>query len=352
MPGDELDDYIESIAVKGDAADSDNKEAAEKAAADAAAASNTVAVAAANEKKDNAEQSKPTAVPRDLGIEGDDWEVVKAQLNETGDLRRELELVKSLPKTVFANDKLAGLNALITKMPSLGESKNAYSVYEDIISLTNEDPLKVLTTKFILDNPEFVGQEEFVSKNISKEYNIDTENNSPEEIQFNKTKLKKAADVAFTDITGLRESLKSVGAPAPIDVPARENEWKTNVEQEISVFEKLKVPVINPKTKEPETYIEYEIPVELRAEFAEKASKAYAKMGDSTNPAVKQRIKDDFVKDFLFTNFANIGQAIKLKAETDKEAEVDARYAGAGGLHSKETSGASAERDAYEKIWD
>lgn len=295
--------------------------------------------------------------PRDLGFEHENWDGIKAEIGEVKNLRQKLELAENQPKTVFANEKMAGLNALLAARPSLSESKNAFSIYEDITSLTNEDPLKVLVTKFILDKPEYVGKEDFVAKKISQKYNIEpAEGKSEEEIQFNKIELERDATLAFTEIKGLRESLKTAGsssAPAPTaeEVATRETASKTMLQQELSGFTKLPIPMLNPDTKKYETFIEYDIPKEMIDAFADKRAKAYARIANADSPEVKSQIRKDFVSTVLYESFGHITQAIRTKQASDTRLEVESEYDGAGKLKDKEAPPAKPGVDPYDEVF-
>jgi hypothetical protein len=293
----------------------------------------------------NTQTPKPTA-KEILGLEEDEeWDSIKQKLSEVSDLRRKAELAEGLPKAVFANEKVAGYNEFLKKHPQIEN----FGFYEGVSNLTAEDPIQVLTVKWILDNPEYVGKEEMVSRMLTKEYKVDTSLFSEEEVEMNKMKLNRAAKDAFTEIEGLRQTFKSPSAPTTEDLGKRETEWKSAVSEELGSFDKLPIPILNAQTGKPELYLEFEIPKEMRSSYEAASVKAYAQMAN-VDEKTKSRIKSDFVQSFLYNNFAQISHAIKTKAAADERAAVELEYDGAGALRSerKNASGEQGEEDIYD----
>lgn len=360
MEKDEIDELIEQESIKeaGDAAanaGTGNSGETTTTTSSSAPASTSASAQPAAEKK---EIGAPTAViptPKEiLGLgEETTWDTVKASLSEMNDLRQKVQTAESQPKTAFANDKVAGFNEFLTKNPSVAEAANSYAIYESVLAAQPEDKLKVLTTKYILDNPRYAGKEELVGNILSKKYQLNVENLTPEEIAINNDQMEADAEVAFKAISGLRESLKTPSTTQPVNLEARHTEWKNSVQEELGNFTKLPVPIMNTATGKPELYVEIEIPKERVEAFAENYAKALSKVRNPTE-ADKRAIKVDFIKEELYENFATIAHAISTKSKADERLAVEAEYDGAGKLRADSktaTSTGQHEEDPYDKVF-
>lgn len=337
---DELDDLIENERAK-------EEEGAKPADTTVVEIGNTAGDQSPNNNNNNP-NPKPTA-KEILGLEEDEeWDSIKQKLSEVSDLRRKAELAEGLPKAVFANEKVAGYNEFLKKHPQIEN----FGFYEGVSNLTAEDPIQVLTVKWILDNPEYVGKEEMVSRMLTKEYKVDTSLFSEDEVEMNTMKLNRAAKDAFTEIEGLRQTFKSPSAPTTEDLGKREAEWKSAVSDELASFDKLPIPILNAQTGKPELYLEFEIPKEIKSSYEAASVKAYAQMANADEKG-KARIKSDFVQSFLYNNFAQISHAIKTKAAADERAAVEMEYDGAGALRSerKNASAEQGEEDVYDRAF-
>lgn len=295
--------------------------------------------------------SQPT--PKEiLGIEDDSWDNVKARLGEAENLRQELEQAKSRPTVAFANESVAAFNRFVelTKIEDHG-------VFNRMMSTDLNDPLQVLCTKFIKDHPKFSGQEEKVLKKLAADYKVDAVAYPDEDVDFNKIRLEQDADVAKTEITGLRESLKTVGAPStPVDFAARETEWTEALSKELLSLDKISIPTLSDKKDDKgnpiwEKFTEYEIPKELKASYITARAKANAKISDAKSPEAQRAIKVDFMKEFLFNNFGAMNHATITKAKAEERLKVQSEYDGAGKLTEKDAVPASDEEDPYKTFW-
>lgn len=304
-------------------------------------------VIAASTPNDDAPKTTPT--PKEILEVDGTWDEIKATLSETASLRERIAIAEGQPKAAFANEKIAGYNEFVKKHPQIED----FGFYQKVTSLTNEDPIKVLSTQYILKNPEFIGKEELVSKMLEKEYKVDTTLYEADEVEFNKMKLEAAAKVAFGEIDGLRQSYKVTSAPTSEDLGKREAGWKSELTKNLSGFEKLPVPIMNAQTGKPELLFDYDVPKSFVDEFTDFASKAYAKTGDFSEAGMA-RVKADFIKEVLYRDFANVSHAIVTQTTARVRAEVEAEYEGSTKLRSdnKAPAGVGGEPDVYKTLFD
>lgn len=305
-------------------------------------------------QKVNDEPIPKQGTPKEiLGIDAENWDVVRANLGEVENLRSELELARSQPKANFANENIAAFN----KFAEL-KGVDDYNVFRRINSTELTDPLQVLVTKFILDNPKFSGQEDKVLKRLASEYKVDSVEYPNEDVEFNKIKLDQDADAARIVITGLRESLKTVSsAPPPIDLTIREASWNDALSKEMLSIDKISIPTLNTEKKDEqgnptwEKFSEYEIPKELRQQYIIAASKANAKISDAKNPVEVKNVKEKFFSDFIIKNFAAITHSVITKTAADTRLAVEAEYKGATKLINNDPPPTAADEDPYTKMW-
>jgi hypothetical protein len=288
--------------------------------------------------------------PKDvLGIDTEDWDVVKQKLSEIDNLREKVNQAELQPKAVFANEKIAGYNEFIKKYPKIEN----FSFYERLSELKPEDPIQVLVAEFLLDNPQFIGKEDLVAKKIEKDFKVDASLYTPEEIEFSKIELSSASNKAMEKINGLRESINASPAVNSIDFTKRESDWSTAIQSTLTSFDKLRVPVLNAETQKPEAYIEYEIPKDFKDQYLAAASKQFSRFSE-VNEAATNSMKDDLVKTFLFTNFDKIAHAIKTKAAADERAAVEAEFENSGVLRSngrQASPNGGSTVDDYDKLF-
>lgn len=286
--------------------------------------------------------------PRDLGFEVDNWEALKTELSDVKNLREKLAQAEKTPKSSFANEKVAQYNQFVAKT-----GIEDMSVFSKINAINDEaDALTVLTTQYIIDHPNLVGKEELVSKKIAKDFQVDSTLFTAEEIEMNTLTLEEKAAEARIKIKGLQESLKVAPSVAdtPEDYTLREPEWKAAISKDIAPMVKLPVPIYNVDKKEPEHFLDVEIPKEFQDAFAESASKLYSTLGKVGDEKVKQRMHQDMVKEYLFSNFDKITLAISNKVAADTEKRIDAEYNGAGQFRDRSHSGAGGVEDDSDKM--
>jgi len=288
-----------------------------------------------------------------LGIDGD-WEGVKAKLGETENLRSELELAKNQPKVNFANENVAAFNKFVAD-----KGIDDYNVFRRLTATDLTDPLQVLVTKFVLDNPKFSGQEDKVLKKLAAEYKVDSVEYPNEDVEFNKIKLDADADAARNVITGLRESLKTPNAaPAqkPEEIAARETQWKEGLSKELMAIDKISIPTLHPDKKDEkgnpmwEKYSEYEIPKELRQQWVNEIAPIQAKLNNATPEQMKNVIQSK-IANFITNNFGAIIHSVITKERADTRLAVEAEYDGAKKLKDNDPPPTGAEKDPYKTMW-
>lgn len=326
---DEIDQLIEEIAIQ-------NQDGGQEVEGQAAPIEQKSEVIETEQQK--------TVTPKEiLGMELESWDDVKQKLSEAENLREKLSQAESQPKVVFANEKIAGYNQFVQKYPQVEN----FGFYEKLSGLTGEDPIQVLVTDFVLENPQFIGKEDLVAKKIEKDFKVDANLYTPEEIEFSKLDLGVAAKKAMDKINGLRESITTSSASGVVDYGKRETSWSEGIKTGLSNFEKLQIPVFNPETKKPETYIDYEIPKEFIENYVSEASKNFSSVSDFTPESI-QVVKQDAVKTFLYTNFDKICHAIKTKAASDERAKVESEYESSGFLRSQNKDASASSQSALD----
>lgn len=289
--------------------------------------------------------STVTQTPKEvLGEEYENWDQVKAGLSERNQLRQQVDDFRKQPQVAFANESVAGFNEFVKKT-GVGN----YGVYERITQVTQEDPMKVLVAKFILDNPEQSGNESAIIKRFERKFNVNSENT--DDVEIGKIDMAAESKKAFEDIKAFREGLAVPAVQTPVDYDAASKQIESDLTQQFSTLDKIRVPMINPETKQVEPYMDIELPGEFRAQFAKEVSGFYARTANIKDPAFVQNAKNELVRDFVFKNFASIARSIKNKAETDKEAELDAKYGNAGKLTEKEPAPGAQKTDDVDLGW-
>jgi len=283
--------------------------------------------------------------PRDLGIEADSFDDVKQRLSESDNLRQEVEQLRNQPKTVFANETIAGYNEFLKQHPKVEN----YGFYQKLVALTPDDPAEALTAKYILQNPQYIGQEEKVKNHIMKEYKIDASLYTPEEVEFNLVRAKSEAEnFVSQDLKNLREKIQAPPTLKPEEITARETEWQTALTKELPTV--IPIPMLNSKDNKVEKLLDFEISNELRSEFVNLASKARAQLATVSDPAARKEIIRDYQQTMLFANMPKIVHAIKEKIEADTRAAVEAEYDNAGKLRADKKNLDTSK--GQEKTWD
>lgn len=142
------------------------------------------------------------------------------QLDELEGLRRtksDLEnQLKVKPKNNFATDEVALYNEFVRET-----GIKDFGVFQKInaADIANMDPMDALVNRYILKNPNLAGKEPQVRKFFEKEYNVDPEVVSEDELEINKIGMMTDGDQAKTELKAIKEKLKVPEGSSTPDEP-------------------------------------------------------------------------------------------------------------------------------------
>jgi len=288
---------------------------------------------------------------------------VPSQLKELQTLRQEkADLEKKLelkPKTNFASDDLALFNEFVkeTKSQDFGTFKKIHSG-----DIANMDPMDVLITEMILQNPKFAGREGDLKKHFEKRYNLNPEEVDESELAVNKLGME-------TDAEKSREKLQEVKSKLiipepPEETPAQEGPKELTPEQKQTLQtnwtgaadEIIKVlstiPVTMKDSKEP--LISYQLDDESQ-KAASKAAVTYCVQNQlELNEDNVKQVAGIIQNQMIIGNLPNIVHSVFEKARSLTEEEVSKLYDNPNPVRNTDTPptpekkkpGAEEKRDA------
>lgn len=267
-----------------------------------------------------------------FGEEFDDLEKVKSAWKEkqtnaeelTG-LRRakeELEAKLSDTSSVFADEDVLAFNNYVR---STGQKD--FEIFNRIRNhdLT-KDPIDTLVLKEVMDNPALKGKEELVKKRIMKQYEVDPEVFSADEIELGGLNVQKAAEAAATAIKSVQEKLAEKPQPIKkIDPEVNLGEWSKAIGEELDSLTSFEIPV--KRGDKVEKLLDYAITPELKTKYKEHLAQVFAGAGAVT-PEVRNKVIEVTKARFLSDNLPEIIHAVERKVHDELTEKYDKEYNG------------------------
>jgi hypothetical protein len=264
------------------------------------------------------------------------------QLQEVETLRqRTTELEQQLsvkPKTAFANERIAKLNEFVRKNPTLDEHS-----FNQIQSFDPEKstPIKALVLDYTLKNPKFRGREADVERMLIKKYEVDPDNQTPEEIEFNTLTVETDAEQAINRINELRNIQLPEQEDAEAATKAREalrTGWSPVVSKLMDAFDKVKVPSQDPNGAP----IEFEVPAESRAKYAAQVLEYAAENNVPTTEQGLEMLRTYAQTLYVIDNYENHVRQAWIRSAEAKELELKGKHYNASGLKNNDKRDASS----------
>lgn len=178
---------------------------------------------------------------------------IVGQLNELDGLRRtksELEQkLSTKPQTNFVNDEVALYNEFVRET-----GISDYGVFKrlNVADVANMDPVDALVIRYVIDHPNLAGQEDKVRKFVIKNYNVDPDQTTEDELEINKIGLASEGDKAKKYLTELKGKLKVPVSPPVSETPKEltpeekttlQDQWGKVGTNVLNVLSKLQVPI-------------------------------------------------------------------------------------------------------------
>jgi len=114
------------------------------------------------------------------------------------------------------------------------------------------DPVDALVARYVIEHPNLAGQEDKVRKFVIKNYNVDPDHTSEDELEINKIGLATEGDKAKKFLTELKGKLKvpasTPAAEAPKELTPEEktvmqDQWGKVGTKVLGVLSKLQIPI-------------------------------------------------------------------------------------------------------------
>ena len=255
--------------------------------------------------------------PKFFGEEFTDWDTVKTEipqrLSRLNELQQEVEALKS-NQLEFASPEIAEFNNF-AKNTGLAD----FGVFNQVKTITPEGaPVDLMVLKQVMENPAYKGKEADLKAKIIKDYQIDPELYTQEEIELNNIKLIEDAKKAGEWLSELKGKMQ-VNAPDPEALKAkkleREEAWKTEIQTLVSKLDKLPVPI--PNGDKFESLQDFVVKEEIRNRYIEPLLKGSSglELNDNNRQLVERQLRNELIVENLPYL---IDHAIKLK-----EAEIN-----------------------------
>ena len=273
--------------------------------------------------------AEPQGIPADFtpsffGEEFTNWDSVKAEvpqrLSKLNELQQELETLRNRPDYDFADPEIAEFNSF-AKNTGLVD----YGVFSKIKSINPEEsPVDLMVLKQVLDNPAYKGKEQDLRAKIIKDYQIDPELFTPEEINLNNIKLVEDAKKAGEWLSEMKGKMQVV-APDPEALKAkqleREEAWKSELQKLVSKLDKIPLPV--PNGDKFDLLGDFDVKEEIRNKYLEPLLKGSSglELNDNNRGLVERQLRNELIVEnlpYLIDHAIKISEAKINKAWEEK----------------------------------
>lgn len=256
---------------------------------------------------------------------------IPVMFKEVEDLRQvktELEgKLSSKPKTNFADDEVALYNEFVKETGH----KN-YGLFQKInnTELATIDPMEALITKYMFDNPEYVGKDALVRKYFETKYSVNPDEVEEEQLQINKIGMAQDGSAAKKALQAIKEKLKipepvveqTKVEPTPEQKAALKAGWNSVGSKVSESLSKLKIPIKNSK----DPLLDYEVSESEQKEITDFVTQ-YAVENQMELNETNVRMVAFMVQNQLMLNkLPEIVHSVFEKARSMTEEQVHAMY--------------------------
>lgn len=244
---------------------------------------------------------------------------IPERLQKLSEYENEIQELKSRKVASFANDDIAKFNNFVSKtnISDFGVFKRVSS-----INLNESDPKELLAASMIIDNPELSEYSfEKLVKMVERDYKVDPDEVSEDDLEFNQIKLRTAAGQAKAKIAELQNEISKDATPSSVDYESLAKGWQPVVEAMANRFDKFEV-----KLDEQGASFEFAIPQEDRQTIAQGIQELLVSNAmPYTEDSVAQAQKAMNAK-YLVENHTKIFAAFKAKIVSDLEKQTIDEY--------------------------
>lgn len=239
--------------------------------------------------------------PKFFGEEFTNWDTVKTEipqrLSRLNELQQEVEALKS-SQMEFASPEIAEFNSF-AKNTGLAD----YGVFNQIKTITPEGaPIDLMVLKQVMENPAYRGKEADLKAKIMKDYEIDPELYTAQEIELNNIRLIDDAKKAGEWLSELKGKMQVV-APDPEALKTkkleREEAWRTEIQTLVSKLDKLPVPI--PNGDKFESLEDFVVKEEIRNRYIEPLFKGSSglELNDNNRQLVERQLRNELIVENL-----------------------------------------------------
>lgn len=235
------------------------------------------------------------------------------------ELQKEIESLRSKPDYEFASPEIAEFNAF-----AKNTGNSDYNFFSRVKTIEgSESPVDLLVLKQIAENPAYKGKEELLKQKILRDYQVDPDQFTAEDIELNNIKLLEDAKKAGDWLSELKGKMQVI-APDPEAQKAKQLEraeaWKAKIQDMLTRIDKIPVPI--PDGDKFKSLADFVLKEDVRNKYAEPLSKVVS--GLDLNDDNYQRLERTYRNEVIVENLPYIlDHAIKLKvAELNQEWEA------------------------------
>lgn len=274
----------------------------------------------------------PIAVPEGFtpnffGEEFTNWDSVKTEIPQRlarmTELQKEIESLRSKPDYEFASPEIAEFNAF-----AKNTGNSDYNFFSRVKTIEgSESPVDLLVLKQIAENPAYKGKEELLKQKILRDYQVDPDQFTAEDIELNNIKLVEDAKKAGDWLSELKGKMQVI-APDPEAQKAKQLEraeaWKAKIQDMLTRIDKIPVPI--PDGDKFKSLADFVLKEDVRNKYAEPLSKVVS--GLEVNDDNYQRLERTYRNEVIVENLPYIlDHALKLR-EAELNQEWEARTGG------------------------
>lgn len=275
-----------------------------------------------------APQSAPADfTPNFFGEEFTNWDSVKTEIPQRlarmTELQKEIEALKGRPDYEFASPEIAEFNAF-----AKNTGNSDYGFFSKVKTIEgSEAPVDLLVLKQIAENPAYKGKEELLKQKIMRDYQVDPDQFSAEDIELNNIKLLEDAKKAGDWLSELKGKMQVI-APDPEAQKAKQLErseaWKSKIQDMLTRIDKIPVPI--PDGDKFKSLADFVLKEEVRNKYSEPLLKVAN--GLDVNDDNYQRLERTYRNEVIVENLPYIlDHAIKIR-EAEINQEWEARTGG------------------------
>lgn len=266
--------------------------------------------------------------PSELFGDGiNDWETAKAEntkrMQDYHDLRTKYDEISARPNNDFADDEVAEYNSFVknTGIKDFNTFKQVKGADDNL------DAIEAFVLKKVIENPDLRGKEDLVRRKIIKDFGLDEDLNSPDDIEMNQITLKEKSKEVYDwlkDMKGKLNVPKTDKEALNKAVLEKESKWLEAAEKVINGVSKLQIPTYS--NGKVEILTDFDVKPEIAAEYKTAFAKAFS--GYDLNEQNVQAMESEFRDKFVARNLPHIVSHALAIQEAKLRQEFEDKYDG------------------------